>query len=90
MTKQEKKWLQHLADIGCIVCRLNGIYSPADIHHILKSGKRQSHLETIPLCPTHHRGGINNDIAVSRHPFKREFEERYGTENELHERCKSL
>jgi len=88
MTNQEKKWLQHLVDIGCIVCRLNDIYSPPDIHHILRSGKKQTDLETIPLCFIHHRSGLNNEVAVSRHPHKREFEKRYGTENELFKQCK--
>jgi hypothetical protein len=40
-------------------------------------------MEAIGLCPTHHRAGINNDFSVSRHPWKREFESRYGTEQEL-------
>jgi hypothetical protein len=88
LNAEEKLWLRHLGDIGCIVCRLNGIYSPADIHHILKNGRRQSDLETIPLCPVHHRGGINNEVAVSRHPYKREFEKRYGTEEYLHDQAK--
>lgn len=87
-TKDEKKWFSQLVDLGCIVCHLNGIYSPPDIHHVLKAGRRQSHLDTIPLCPTHHRLGVNNEDAVSRHPFKREFEKRYGTEDELLERTR--
>jgi hypothetical protein len=88
LNKEETRWFRDLEDIGCIVCRLNGVYSPPDIHHILKSGRRQSHMETIPLCPTHHRSGLNNDMVVSRHPYKREFEKRYGTENELFNQCK--
>ena len=88
LTKEEIAWFKAISDLGCIVCRLNDIYSPADIHHILRSGRRQTHLETIPLCFTHHRSGLNNAVAVSRHPHKREFEKRYGTENELFKQCK--
>jgi hypothetical protein len=87
-TKEEKRWMNDLVEVGCIVCRLNGVYSPPDIHHVLRAGKRQSHLFTIPLCPIHHRSGNNNEIATSRHPYKREFERRYGTENELLEQTK--
>jgi len=83
MNYEEKQWVRYISELGCIVCRLNGIYSPADIHHILRNGRRQTHLETIPLCFTHHRSGLNSEVAVSRHPHKREFEKRYGTENEL-------
>jgi len=40
-------------------------------------------MEAIGLCPTHHRSGLNNVHVVSRHPWKREFESRYGTEEGL-------
>lgn len=65
-----------------------GIKSDPDIHHILKNGRRVDDFHTIPLCPTHHRFGVNNDVAVSRHPWKKEFEKRYGTEWELYEQTK--
>jgi len=89
LNKEEMQWFRDLESIGCIVCGLNGVYSPPDIHHVLKSGKRQSHLETIPLCPAHHRSGLNNDVVVSRHPHKKGFEKRYGTENDLYEKTRS-
>ena len=40
-------------------------------------GRRSSHYETIPLCYEHHQG--NNSI----HNRKREFEAKYGTEQEI-------
>ena len=82
---------QKLHDIGCIVC-LNeyGIHSDADIHHILKNGKRIGDSHVIPLCPTHHRSGLNNPQVVSRHPWRKEFERRYGPEMELFEQVKDL
>jgi hypothetical protein len=58
------------------------------MHHILKNGKRVDDLHTIPLCPIHHRLGVNDKVAVSRHPWKKEFEKRYGTEWELFEQTK--
>lgn len=88
MTKK-KRWFQALQEMGCIVC-LNemGIKSDPDIHHIIKNGKRIDDFHTIPLCPTHHRLGVNNEQAVSRHPWKKEFEKRYGTEWKLYEQTK--
>lgn len=84
-TLEEKKWFDALQQIGCIVC-LNeerGV-SPPDIHHVHQNGNRRvSHLHTIPLCPLHHRSGHNTKEYVSRHPWKKEFERRYGTEWEL-------
>ena len=86
---KKDKWFQALQDIGCIVC-LNetGIRIDADIHHIHKNNRRVDDFHTIPLCPTHHRFGMNNKIAVSRHPWKKEFEKRYGTEWELYEQVR--
>ena len=78
MNKAETAWTRFLQERGCVICG-----SPPDIHHVLTAGRRTSHLETISLCPIHHRSGMNNEVAVSRHPWKREFERRYGTEAEL-------
>lgn len=90
MTKIDK-WIQAISDLGCIVC-LNemGFRTPPDIHHIIRNGNRVDDFHTIPLCPTHHRMGVNNKFAVSRHPWKREFERRYGTEENLFKQVKEL
>ena len=90
MTKAEKKWMAAVADLGCIVCLDEHGYVPCHVHHILVAGKRSGHLNTIGLCPTHHSSGIRNAFAVSRHPFRREFEARYGTEWELLLKTKEL
>lgn len=86
---KKENWYRALTDMGCIVC-LNelGVVSPPDIHHILKNGQRVDDLHTIPLCPNHHRSGVNNAKYVSRHPWKAEFEKRYGTEWDLFEQVK--
>lgn len=59
MTKDEKKHLSAVAELGCIVCRRLGFEgTPAELHHI-RAGQgwgRSSHYDTIPLCPEHHRG----------------------------------
>jgi hypothetical protein len=88
MKKQE--WFAALQDLGCIVC-LNefGIKSPPDIHHIHQNGNRRvDDFHTIPLCPNHHRSGVNNEQYVSRHPWKKEFEKRYGNEWDLLEQVR--
>ena len=88
--KKIDRWFQSLQDLGCIVC-LNefGVRSPPDIHHIHKNGNRRvDDYHTIPLCPNHHRSGVNNSMYVSRHPWKSEFEKRYGTEMELLEQVR--
>ena len=42
------------------------------------------------FCYEHHREGSNNEMYVSRHPFKAEFVKRYGTEMYLLEKTKEL
>jgi hypothetical protein len=60
MTKDEKKHLDLLSQLGCIVCaRLGYGETPAEIHHPRKGtglALRASHYDAIPLCLEHHRG----------------------------------
>ncbi len=80
----ERKWMQQVADYGCVACEIDGLTRPAEIHHIRKHtgmGLRPSHFDTIPLCSGHHR---TNKISV--HLGKKEFEKRYGTEQEILEK----
>ena len=89
--KKEKQWMDSISNFGCIVCKL--FYqcdSPAEIHHIDGKTKPGAHLKTLPLCYKHHREGVNNDMYVSRHPFKKEFEKRYGKQYDLLERLQEL
>lgn len=79
MTKAERQHLAKLANMPCIVCRAY----PVQVHHILSGGRRIDHFHTLPLCFPHHQAGLNNDRIASRHPWKREFEKRYGKEMEL-------
>lgn len=80
MTKRHMSAVQAL---GCIACRTMGLSTPAEIHHVLRNGRRIGHHAVLGLCPAHHRSGRNDDEIVSRHPWKREFEKRHGTEAEL-------
>ena len=60
MTKDEKKHLDLLSQLGCVVCsRLGYGATPAEIHHPRKGtglALRASHYDAIPLCVEHHRG----------------------------------
>ena len=91
MTKSEKRHLQRVADLGCIVCRK--VYfckTPAEIHHIRAGqgmAQRAGHFETIPLCPPHHRTG---GYGVAIHAGRESWEEAYGTESELLEQVREL
>jgi len=83
-TKVEKDWMDAISNLGCIVCKIHyDCMTPAEIHHIDGKTKPNAHLMSLPLCYKHHREGVNNDMYVSRHPFKREFEKRYGKQTDL-------
>ena len=60
MTKDEKRHLSAVAELGCAVCRRMGYEgTPAEIHHKRAgtgAGRRSSNYDAIPLCPEHHRG----------------------------------
>lgn len=91
MTKTEKRWLDAICQLGCIVCLLFlRVFSPAEAHHMLSGGRRRGHLFTIPLCPAHHRWGMDDDQATSRGQCRRRFEERYGTEESLLAKTREL
>lgn len=83
-TKAEQKHMNYVQELGCIVCQLHhNKFSPACIHHVLDTGRRKGHMFVLPLCFNHHQGGHDNEICVSRHPYKDRFEARYGTEESL-------
>lgn len=59
-TAAEKRHLALVAQMGCLVCEMNGYpNTPAEVHHVreLHGWGRTSHYATIPLCPYHHRLG---------------------------------
>jgi hypothetical protein len=78
-TKDEKKYLDRVARLGCILCRSAfGVKdSPAEIHHIRRFGGKRSTSPVIPLCPEHHRGnsGVHGLGAKG-------FETKWGTSQE--------
>lgn len=80
-----------VAELGCIVCRLHlCIFSPCSIHHVEGRTKKGAHFKVLGLCHPHHDKGAKNYEYVSRHPWKAEFEKRYGTEEWLMKQTQKL
>ena len=83
-TKEEKQWMSDIASLGCVVCRNQGYgESPAEVHHIRSGkgkGQRSSNLDSIPLCPAHHRTGGH---GVAFHAGKSAFVDNFGDELSL-------
>jgi len=75
-TSAEKRHLDRVASLGCVLCRHLGYgMTPAEVHHPRFSegmAQRASHWLAIGLCSEHHRG------ATGLHGLgTREFERRY-------------
>lgn len=89
MNKQEKKHLDMVASIGCIVClNLGHGFTECELHHLRHgAGIGQKSKSVIPLCHVHHRTG---GYGVAYHQGKKAFESNFGTELELLERVKKL
>jgi len=89
-TRVSMKEASHMADVqelGCIVCRkMYGNFRDAEIHHLVD--KKRDHFRVLPLCMEHHRGGKDSGMFISRHPYKKRFEEAYGSEISLLELVK--
>jgi hypothetical protein len=74
-TKDEKKSLDKIARLGCILCsEVLGIEgSAAELHHCRRYGAVRATSPILPLCPTHHRSNIGlHGMGVKR--FEREYQ----------------
>ncbi|WP_368875750.1 Ref family recombination enhancement nuclease [Proteus vulgaris] len=87
-TKEEKKWLSDVAELGCICCRnMEFGASLAEIHHVRTGqgmAQRASHTDVLPLCPPHHRACYETGF----HASPKSWQEIHGSEIELLEQTK--
>lgn len=84
-TAAEDRHLAAVAALGCLVCGAH-----AEVHHVRSGcgvGQRASHFKVLPLCPGHHREG---GFGVAFHAGPREWQRRYGTEDDLLARVADL
>lgn len=81
-TKAIKKHWDRIAEIGCIACLQDGVHNThVSIHHVDGRTKPGAHLKVLALCGPHHQTG--GEWAPAIHPYKSQFESRYGTQAEL-------
>lgn len=94
MRAAEKKHMDKVAQLGCIVCRNLGFPgTPPQIHHIrtgMGMGQRASNYRVIPLCMDHHLTGgkgvaLHADRKTHKDPerYPPTWVDIYGTEEEL-------
>lgn len=85
--KKNKKRHDLIREKGCVVCYYeSGEITYPQIHHITGCETQDDHVNTIGLCYWHHMADQQlppNPSYISRHPNKKRFEDKYGTEQEL-------
>lgn len=88
---KDKKRLEAIAQMGCIVCENEGIdqIDHLEIHHFIGCGLglKASDLLSIPLCWTHHQKYKDSkDVKLKKlsiHGLTKEFEKKFGTQEML-------
>ena len=91
-TDAEKKFHDQLVNIvGCIACRIDGKQNfHCSIHHIDGRTKPGAHMRVLSLCAGHHQDGTGIPGLIAVHPWKRQFEHKYGSQYELLAMCMGL
>lgn len=91
-TAEEARFMDAIAQLGCIACKKDGWHNPdVSVHHIDGRTKPGAHFLVLGLCAGHHQHGTGpNKTLIAVHPYKARFEERYGTQRELLVECVEL
>jgi hypothetical protein len=87
-SKAEKQFHAAIAALGCIACRMDGVFTElVSIHHIDGRTKPGAHMKVLPLCAGHHQDNTGAPGLIAVHPWKKRFEQRYGSQAELLAQC---
>jgi len=88
-TAAQKRIWGLVFEVGCMACRQDGNFSFPQIHHVKEYGKR-NHGKVFGICPPHHSPVCAVPGVPNRHLNPIEFREKYGTDQELFEKCQKL
>lgn len=88
-TAEQKRFHDLLArEIGCAASWLDGFRDPVcSIHHIDGRTKPDAHWLVLPLSAGNHQDGTGAPGRIAVHPWKAQFEKRYGRQIEILRRC---
>jgi hypothetical protein len=90
-TAEKEFWSRLATEVGCIACRLDGQMNPlVSIHHIAGRTQSGAHMKVLPLCAGHHQDGTGAAGLIAVHPWKKRFEQRYGSQMDLLAQCKDM
>lgn len=87
----ERRFHDALCQLGCVACLRDGrVNTWCSVHHIDGRVKPWAHWLVLPLCAGHHQDGTGAAGLIAIHPYKARFEEKYGTQTVLLQRCLTL
>lgn len=90
-TAREVEYHSRVASLGCILAILkipHQCKGRTTVHHCgTAMGCKKNHMKVIPLCWNMHLG---SDGIDGKHMSKRQWESKYGTEEELLDRVRKL
>jgi hypothetical protein len=69
--------------IGCLACRQEGLFTQAEVDHLIDGGVRLGHRFTIGLCSWHHRAAAPRRPGPARAQGSKPFHATYGSDAEL-------
>lgn len=74
-TKNEKKRLNKIAELGCILCSeiLGFEGTEAELHHVRRHGNVRSASPVLALCPEHHRNGNDSIHRMGVNGFEKKW-----------------
>ena len=90
-TAAERRHMDKVAALGCIACRKDGLHNTVvSIHHVDGRTKPGAHMRVLPLCAGHHQDGTGAPGLTAVHPWKKRFEQKYGTQEALLQEVQEL
>ncbi|MFY2843593.1 Ref family recombination enhancement nuclease [Achromobacter ruhlandii] len=84
-TAEQKRFWDMLSQrIGCVACAMDGNFNDyTAVHHVDGRTKSMAHWQVLPLCAGHHQDGTGAKGLIAVHPWKTQFEDRYGKQMDL-------
>ncbi len=85
----EKRHMEKVRALGCIVCRQQGYDlwpEGTEIHHTRGKTQKGAHYDVLPLCHEHH----SRYSKTGFHYNPTEFQKKHGTQAELLEKVENL
>lgn len=91
MGMKDPAYLSAIHNLPCVICEKIGVNqtTPTEAHHTIcgrYSQRKTPDRDAIPLCASHHRLGLNGDLAI--HNGKKSWVKQYGLDTDYIEQTR--